>query len=232
MLVTVYPQSSVVPAAGDSGVIVRQVGYSTTVNVSSLAGPVITRSSAADMLVTVYPQSSVVPAAGDSGVIVRQVGYSTIVAVSSLAGAVEARVNTSSGGDVEGSTLFPAQTVLGLHVREVPSSQQTFAASTVGQTSTATTLVSSAANQVIRVTAFSVTTTVVTASTVSFRSSLANVLWPLVLGSQSSGITGANLAVSPPNCLFQTQVANALVFHVPSSIPEYHISVRYSTGAA
>lgn len=47
-----------VPDSSHAGLVVRQVGHSTTVNVSSLAGPVIVRSSAADALVTVY-QSTV-----------------------------------------------------------------------------------------------------------------------------------------------------------------------------
>jgi hypothetical protein len=34
--------------------------------------------------------------------------------------------------------------------------------------------------------------------------------WAIPFGSGSSGITGANLAVSPPAWLFQTDAANAL----------------------
>ena len=49
--------STAAPATGDNGLVVRQVGFvafSTTVNVSSLAGAVTVRSSAADALVTAY----------------------------------------------------------------------------------------------------------------------------------------------------------------------------------
>lgn len=246
--------STAAPAAGSSGLVVRQVGYSTTINVSSLAGPVIVRSSAADALQTVYQSS-----AADLNVTVA--GYSTTVNVSSLAGAVivrssaadaivtvknstigdllasvqqnstvwqtQAALRTSSGGSVEGSTTVPAQSVLGVHVREVPSSMQTVSASTVGATSTGTTLISSAAGAAPKIFAFSVTSTVAAASTVSFRSSNATVLWPLVLGSQSSGITGANLAVAPPAYLFAVTAANALVFHTPSSGAEFHVAVSY-----
>src|SRR3990167_6853968 len=63
---------------------VTVAGYSTTVNISSLAGPVIVRSSAADQLVSVYQST-----AADLNVTVA--GYSTTVNVSSVAGAVQAR---------------------------------------------------------------------------------------------------------------------------------------------
>ena len=191
------------PASSAYGLVVREaVAQSTTVNVSSLGGAVIVRSSAANALVTVYQSTA-----------------ADLVAT--------ARVNTSSGGAVEGSTASPAHGVIGLHVRQVPSSMATFAASTVGATSTNTTLVSSLAGARVKVYAFSVTSTVVANSTVSFRSSAATVLWPLVLGSGSSGVTGANLAVAPPAFLFATASANALTFHTPSSGPEFHVAVSY-----
>lgn len=184
---------------------VTVAGYSTTVNVSSLAGPVICRSSAADMLVTASQNST--------------------------AWSVLSRVTTSSGGGIEGSTNNPAQSVIGLHVRQVPSSMVTVAASTVGATATNTVLVSSVAGVRHKVYAFSVTSTVIAASTCSFRSSLGAVIWPMVLGSGSSGITGANLAVAPPAFLFATAAANALTFHTPSSGAEFHVAVSYFTEA-
>lgn len=140
----------------------------------------------------------------------------------------QAALRTSSGGGIEGSTNGVPQGALGLHVRIAPSSIQTFAASTVGGTSTNTVLVSSQANP-IKVWSYCITSTVVAASTVSFRSSLAGLKWPLVLGSGSSGITGANLASQPPHPLFLTDANTALTFHTPSSGPEYSIAISYST---
>lgn len=227
--------SSIAPASSDAGLVVRQVGHSTTVNVSSLAGAVIVRSSAADFAATVsgnVGQASTVWAVQVDGIVRAQ--NSTIgdllasVQQNSTVWQTQAALRTSSGGGLEGSTNGVPQGALGLHVRIAPSSVQTFAASTVGATSTNTVLVSSQANP-IKVWSYCITSTVVTPSTVSFRSSLAGLKWPLVLGSGSSGITGANLASQPPHFLFQTDANTALTFHTPSSGPEYSIAISYST---
>ncbi len=68
---------------------VTVAGYSTTVNVSSLAGTVL-----------VAPNSTTAPAANDTGVIVRQVGYSTIVTVSGYS-----TITTISTGNIGVSSL-------------------------------------------------------------------------------------------------------------------------------
>lgn len=110
--------------------IVGTFSASTTVNISSLAGPVIVRSSAADHLATVYQSSaadlnvtvagyvapSTVVTVSTGSVRVHQstaadlnvtvAGYSTTVNVSSLAGTVETR-------EIPASTVAYGQVVLG-----------------------------------------------------------------------------------------------------------------------
>jgi hypothetical protein len=89
-----------------------------------------------------------------------------------------------------------------------------------------TTLISSVAATRHKVYAFSVTSTLVAPSSVSFNSSAANEQWGMLLGSASSGVTGANLAVSPPAFLFQTEAAAALMF-VGASTGLYRVSVSW-----
>ena len=230
-------------SAADLNVTVA--GYSTTVNVSSVAGAVIVRSSAADAIVTVknstigellasVQQNSTTWAVQIPTSQSVQAKNSTIgdllasVQQNSTVWFTQTMLRTSSGGNLEGSSVGVAQGVLGLHVRQAPSSIQTVGVSTAGATSTNTELVSSQANP-ISVWSYSITSTVIAASTISFRSSLGAVIWPLVLGTGSSGITGANLSANPPDPLFRTVANTALTFHVPTAGAEYHIAVRYST---
>ena len=125
------------PASTAWGLVVRQLdstvvvtGYSTTVNVSSLAGPVIVRSSAADAFVTVSPNSTAAPAASDTGVIVRQVGYSTTSNVSSVAGVVSVQQN---------STVWAVQLSTG-SVTTHPEKASTHSSSNSTQSSTSLTM--------------------------------------------------------------------------------------------
>jgi hypothetical protein len=160
---------------------VTVAGYSTTVNVSSVAGAVIVRSSAADMAVTASQNST--------------------------AWSVLARVTTSSGGGVEGSTTAPAVGVVGLHVRQV---NPTLLSTTVLITSTHSTaiypIVSSAASPLRhKVYAYFVGSTHTNPSTLIFCSSASAAgfdHWHVNFGSGSSGITAANLALDPPGFLF------------------------------
>lgn len=240
--------STAAPATGDNGLVVRQVGYvapSTTVAVST--GSVrVHQSSAADLNVTVagyVAPSTIVTVSG-------YVAPSTIVTVStgsvrvhqstaadlavtasqnSTAWSVLARVTTSSGGGVEGSTASPAAGVTGLHVRAVlPTRLSTTVLAYIETAGGSTTIISSAAGVRHRVYAFSVMSTVVAFSSCAFLSSAAIERWGLLLGSGSSGITGANLAVAPPGSLFETDVANALQFSA-SSTGHYRVSVSYFT---
>lgn len=71
-------------------------------------------------------------------------------------------------------------------------------------------LVSSAANVQHKVFAFHVTSTHTNPSTLVFMSSNQHDLWHVGFGSGSSGMTGANLAVTPPAYFFAGQVNAAL----------------------
>jgi hypothetical protein len=198
---------------------------------SSLGGAVIVRSSAANLLGTVYQSTQAdlratvyQSTAADLNVTVA--GYSTTVTVSSLAGAVQARVYTSSGGAIEGSTGTPGVGVLGLHVREaLPVRASTSILVNMQTAGGSTTLLSSAAALKWRVYGFSVTSTVVGVSSCAFLSSNKE-RWGLLLGSGSSGISGANLAVSMPTSLFETDAAEALGFSASSS-GLYRVSIAY-----
>lgn len=147
------------------------------------------------------------------------------VQVSSLAGQVQSRVLTSSGGAVEGSTTTPSTgSVLGLNVRVVqPSGRQSTTLLVTSSNSTATyTLASSAAGLKQLVYAFSITSTVITPSTFVFTSvgssDNANAdRWAVVLGTGSSGITGANLATAPPGFLFGSDAANGLKLRIENA---------------
>lgn len=213
------------------------VAPSTTVAVST--GSVrVHQSTAADLNVTVagYVAPSTTVAVSTGSVRVHQstaadlnvtvAGYSTTVNVSSLAGAVQARNFTSSGGSIEGSTGTPAAGALGLHIRPVLGSiQSTSILVNIGTGGGSTVLISSGA-VTNRIFAMSVMSTVVGVSSCAFLSSAAKERWGLLIGSGSSGITGANLAVSPPAWLFATDASEALNFSA-SSTGLYRVSISY-----
>lgn len=225
-LVNVGPQSTAAPASNDTGVIVRQVGYSTIMAVSSLSGEVSVKPVAGSTFTVRALQSS----AADLNVTVA--GYSTTVNVSSLAGAVITRSSAADmlvgiGGPI--STGLPTPSDTGVIVRVARPRLQ----STTGLA------ISSAANQLVAaagadartyVHAYSILTTVVTASSVAFQSG-SNDLWGLLLGNQSSGISGANLAVPAPGYLFATDTNAILNLAIPTTGVGYRWAITYSTGA-
>lgn len=94
-----------------------------------------------------------------------------------------------------------------------------------------TTLVSSVASQKHKVYAYLVTSTVSAFSSVAFCSSATGKeKWGMTIGSGSSGITGANLAVPPPGSIFETNASEALLFSASSS-GLYSVSIAYITEA-
>lgn len=103
------------PASTVWALAVRQVGHSTTVNVSSLGGAVIVRSSAANLLASVYQSS-----AADLNVTVAgYVAPSTIVTVST--GSV--RVHQSTAGDLQ-ATVTPASTTWAVQMSQYSTTAQ------------------------------------------------------------------------------------------------------------
>lgn len=141
---------------------------------------------------------------------------------------------TSSGGAVEGSTTTQSTgSVLGINTREVQPSgrQSTSILVRVDSAGASTTLISSVAGLRHCVFAYSVMSTIIAISSCAFLSSLGTAeRWGLLLGTGSSGITGANLAINPPGFLFQTNTADPLGFSASSS-GLYRVSISWFTEA-
>jgi autonomous glycyl radical cofactor GrcA len=227
--VTVSTGSVRVHQSSAADLNVTVAGYSTTVNVSSLAGKVLVDQNSTVWQVQVSSISGVVAvntlddvniADGGNSITVDDGGTTltvdgTVIVEQATAASLNAtvRVNTSSGGGVEGSTTTPAHGVLGIYTRPVCSSLQS---TTVLITSTHSTalydLVSSAAGVAHKVYAYFVSSTHTAPSTLVFMSSNSIDRFHVAFGSGSSGMSGANLAVSPLGgaFLFRTDAANAL----------------------
>jgi len=132
-------------------------------------------------------------------------------AVSSVGGVLMSRLQDSSGVGIAGSTGPTAIGVNGLVTREVmPAILSTTVLITSTHSTALYSLISSAAGLKQKVFAYFVGSTHTNPSTLVFMSSNAIDRWHVNFGSGSSGISGANLAVSPPSWLFQADVANAL----------------------
>ena len=214
-------------SAADLNVTVA--GYSTTVNVSSLAGKVaVVNSSAVDLQATVTPASTTWA--------VQLSNYSTIAAISSLAGRVlvdqnstvwitQARLHDGQSNAIESAISSPSSNARGLVVRQVIHPSLTYSASTTGQSS-ATTMVSSAATTKPAVFAYSITSTLAGPVAWGIYAG-ATRLWGGVLAAVSSAISGANVAVSPPACLFQGSTGAPLTFNCETSNAGLNVSVAY-----
>lgn len=127
---------------------------------------------------------------------------------------VTARLATSSGGGLEGSTTAPAVGVTGLHVRQVfPTMQSTTLVITSTHSTAIYPVISSAAGLRHKVYAYFIGSTHTNPSTLIFCSSASASgfdHWSVNFGSGSSGITGANLALPPPGFIFAGISQNAL----------------------
>jgi hypothetical protein len=215
--------------------------FSTQMAVSSVAGEVFIKpvagstfsvrplqSSAADLQMTATPVAgstwNVRPLQSSAADLQMTASQNSTATWSILS-----RLTTSSGGALEGSTTQPGGAVLGFHVRTVFPSLQSTGRSTTGNGSTRETFVSSAAGARVKVYAYSITSTAQAVNQVGWFSSNANLLWPIVMQSFSSGITGANLAVSPPAWLFATDAANALTFGITGTTGTYNVGVSWFT---
>ena len=196
---------------------VTVAGYSTTVNVSSLSGPVIVRSSAADAIVTV--KNSTI---GELLASVQQ---------NSTVWQTQAKIQDSSAVGFIGTTTRPTTGAQGLVVRGVLNDLLSTCFSTIGNNSTSSTIVSSVAGLRHKVYAFSITSTVQAVNSLSFRSSQASTIWQMQHQSVSSGISGITQAVTPPSWLFATAAADPLVFSVTGTTGTYHLSFSYFTEA-
>lgn len=196
---------------------VTVAGYSTTVNISSVTGPVIVRSSAADAIVTV--KNSTI---GELLASVQQ---------NSTVWQTQAKIQDSSAVGFIGTTTRPTTGAQGLVVRGVLNDLLSTCFSTIGNNSTSSTIVSSVAGLRHKVYAFSITSTVQAVNSLSFRSSQASTIWQMQHQSVSSGISGITQAVTPPSWLFATAAADPLVFSVTGTTGTYHLSFSYFTEA-
>ncbi len=223
------------PASTKQGLIVRHVGRinigstatDNVVNVSSLAGIAAVRPSDTNWL------SSAGAHFNSSGALVVDQGSTVWIVsqVSSVAGVLKSQIMDSSNVTPNIVGTRPTTGAQALAVRTVLNDLQSTCFSTMGNNSTSSTIVSSAASVKVKVYAYSITSTAQAINTLSFASSLANPIWQVQMQAISSGITGANLAVSPPAWLFATEAASPLVFKVTGTTGTYHLSFSYFTEA-
>ena len=217
-------------------------------NVSSVAGRVLTdqnstvwavqvdgrvraqNSTIGDLLASVQQNSTVWAVQVDGRVRAQNSTIGDLLASvqqNSTTWLTQAVIRDSSGVAYAGVTTRPSTAVQGLPVRTVLNDLQSTAFSTIGNNSTSSTIVSSVAAQRVKCYAYSITSTVQAVNTLTFASSLANLIWTVQMQSLSSGISGANLAVTPPAWLFATEAASPLVFKVTGTTGSYHLSVSY-----
>ena len=143
----------------------------------------------------------------------------------------QAVIRDSSGVAYAGLTSRPSTGAQAMPTREVLNNLLSTCFSSLGNNSTSATVVTSAASLRHKVYAYSITSTAQAVNTLSFASSLGNPIWQVQMQSITSGITGANLAVSPPAWLFATEAASPLVFKVTGSSGTYHVSFSYFSEA-
>lgn len=160
-----------------------------------------------------------------------QVGSQTAADDSSVVGgstAVAQTIATLYGWDgvgftkwrrVEASTSAPAVGASGLNTRPCFAALDSTSVFISSSNSTAiASLVSSAAGLRVKVYGYAFMSTSVTPSTLHFWSSLVNgPKFSIGFGSGSSGMTGANMAVTPPAFLFQTAASEALNYTIESA---------------
>lgn len=206
---------------------------STTVQVSSVAGTVqvhtLGNSTAAD-----YIPVRIVDSSG-TGFLTPSVDYTDGSTVSTLVGTGIAYGNSTT----DTMRLVKVDQPLPVQLR---TGTLTINSTTKVITSTHSTavyeLVSSAAAPTRhKVFAFHVTSTHTNPSTMVFMSSAQHDLWHVGFGSGSSGLTGANLAISPPAFLFASQANAALNVRIEggnstvTSTTVARVSISYTSEA-
>jgi hypothetical protein len=135
-------------------------------------------------------------------------------------------LGNSTGTPIDVSTSAPSSNAMALNVRSVTPARRSLYSTVVSTASTAFyTLVSSVASikQVVR--GYSVTSTAVSPLLVEFLSGTNTVIWHTEVGSGSSGVTGANLAMD--GGIFETAVAAPVNVRFNSTGVEVKISLAY-----
>ena len=143
----------------------------------------------------------------------------------------QAKIQDSSGVGPNILGTRPSTGAQGIAVRHVLNDLQSTCFSTIGNGATSATVVSSGASLRHKVFAYSITSTAQAVNTLTFASSLGNPIWHVAMQAFSSGISGANLAVTPPAWLFATESASPLVFKVTGTTGSYHLSFSYFSEA-
>jgi len=134
---------------------------------------------------------------------------------------------TTNWMKVQASSASPSSNAVALNVRPVLNAVTNYCNSTVGSASTATTIVSSAATTCPYVYALSLMSTELTSINVAFMDG-ATQKWVGKVQAPSSGISGFNLAVSPPAYLFKGSTGAPLTFNISgSTIVGMSLSVAY-----
>lgn len=127
------------------------------------------------------------------------------------------------------STAAPSSGSSGLIVRQVIDLPLTFV-STNAFASTLAAINSTVTGARCKVFSYSVTSTCQTPTKISFYGG-SSLKWALILGSLSSAVTGANLAVSPPAFLFGCAAGSSMTLRTPSSVAGFKVAVGYFMGA-
>jgi hypothetical protein len=201
------------PASTAYGLVVREA---TRLNFATDSVAII--GTAANNLATVY-QSTVgalrasvyQSTAADLQATVAQASTVWAAQVSSVGGIVTVNNNDGSGNALASAISTPSTNARGLVVRPVVNGINSTTVLITSTNSTAIySLISSVAGARQKVFAYFVGSTHTNPSTLVFVSSNVIDRWAVNFGSGSSGITGANLALSPPAWLFATDAANAL----------------------
>jgi hypothetical protein len=243
------------PDSTTYGLVVRPVGASTTVQVSSLGGVVrvqqdstvwetqiggtVTIAPASTTFAVQAAQSGVWTVSSVSGVVsVSPVSTASVRVAQSTAADLQATVTAASttwvtqtrlhdglSNALESATGQPSSEARGLLVRPVFGGLTSYSASTTGQSS-ATTILSSAAGSRGFIYAYSITSTLAGPVEWSLYAG-ATRLWGGVLAAVSSAISGVNLAVTPPAYLVAGSTGAALTFNCASSNAGLNVSLAY-----
>jgi len=227
------PTSTAAPASNDTGVVVRQVGYSTIVSVANtvtIAGnsTVVQGTSpwtiaGNSTVVVASGNSSVIITSGNSSVIVTSGNSSVIVTSGNITSTCVQGTNPWVVAEVMQSSVLPSSGSSGVIVRQVWDDRLT-AKSTNAFASTSLTINSSAAGIRAYVTAYTITSTVAAATKIAFYDG-STMIWPIQLQAVSSGVSGANLSAYP--YLFHGDQARALTLQTPSSVAGVRVGVSY-----
>lgn len=232
-LVTVYQssaaelQATVTPAAGSTWAVrpLQSSAADLQATVTPAAGSTWSvrplQSSQADLRITAYQST-----AADFLATVSPAAGSTWSVRPLQSSAADLQVTATIGVNLQ-STAAPSSNSSGLVVRQVIDALLTTASSNAFASS-GLVIQSSGAGLRSYVTAYTITTTNAGPTRVGFYDSTgATLLWPVVLGALSSGISGVNLAVGAPAYLFRGAAAANLMLSIPSSQAGWKVGVSY-----